>query len=194
MSSLVRVPRVGVSAAIALLALSCLFGCAANPAPILVKPAPDGPAVLVVGEITAEDPEARRLARRLRVALIDRLVRAQSFSVVYDRGRPHVDGPVLTLVGEIIESDRGSDAWRFILGSGLGRPRLAATFDVTDLTGTVQVAFAVKSDDPGPAGLAGHWMPLSMDDLARAVGRSAADAIIRWRRSETIAAATWFQQ
>ena len=193
-ASLFRYPTVAVSAAIALLTVSCLVGCAANPAPILVKPAPVGPAVLVIGEIAAEDPEARRLARHLRVALIDRLVRAETFSVVYDRGRPHVDGPVLMLVGEILEADRGSDAWRFILGSGIGRPRLAASFDVTDPTGAVRVAFAVESDDPGPSGLAGHWSPLSMDELARDVGRSTADAIIRWRRGETIAAATWFQQ
>lgn len=168
-----------------------LSACGSNIAPVLVKPPPDGPAILVVGEITSEDPEARRLARFLRTALIDRLIRADAFSIVYDRDGPETDGPRLQVAGRLTDADRGSDAWRFIVGSGFGRPHLAGAFDLRDADGRVLAAFTFASDEPGPGGLSGHWSPLSMEAMARELGDTAAAAIIRWRHGEEFATLAW---
>lgn len=37
-----------------------LMGCASNPDPILVKPPPDGPVVLIIGEVDAVGADAKR--------------------------------------------------------------------------------------------------------------------------------------
>lgn len=190
----VHVPHVAVIAFTAVLAAAWLTACASNPGPILVKPPPEQPTMLIVGEVGAADPEARRWARFLRSALIDRLIRAEAFSVVYDRDGPSSDGNVLVLAGMLTEADRGSDVWRFVIGSGMGRPRLAGEFQLADSSGSVRAAFSIASDEDGPAGLTGHWAPVSMDAMASELGQAAADAIIRWRRGEEIAKATWTQQ
>ncbi len=183
--------------ALALLAACWLLGCVSilqptsTLTPTLVKSPPAQPSVLIVGEVTADDPEARRWARFLRNALIDRLVRAGAFSVIYDRDGHVDDGTTLLLAGVITEADRGSEAWRFVIGSGIGRPHLAGAFELRDGEGEARAAFTVTSDEAGPGGLSGHWSPMSMEDTASRLGRDAADAIARWRRGEEIAVATW---
>lgn len=189
--------RASVRAFAAYAAASWLAGCAPliEPTsiltPALVKPPPAQATVLVVGEVVAGDPEARRWARLLREALIDRLVRADAFSVIYDRDGFATDGSTLLLAGRITQADRGSDAWRFVIGSGIGRPELAAAFELGRRDGEVRAAFTVAADEFGPGGVSGHWLPLPMEDMARRLGRDAADAIVRWRHGEEIAAATW---
>jgi hypothetical protein len=173
------------------LLLAALAGCASAVTPALVKPPPKDPATLLVGEIAADDPEARRLARFLRQALIDRLLRAGAFAVVYDRESRGAGESALVLSGEIAEADRGSDAWRFVIGAGVGRPRLAGVFRVGDAQGSVLAAFTVTSDEIGPSGLSGHWSPVSMEGMATELGHAAADTVVRWRRGEPIAKVTW---
>lgn len=158
----------------------------------LVKPPPAAPAQLVVGDIVAEDPEARRLARFMRAALMNRLLQAGAFAIVYDRDGHKAGKEALLVRGTVTEADPGSEALRFIIGSGLGRPRLTANFRLLDRQGTARAAFAVASDDLGPSGLAGHWRPLSMEDLARDLGRAAADAIVRWSEGKELAAGAMF--
>ncbi|MBL8658878.1 MAG: DUF4410 domain-containing protein [Rhodospirillales bacterium] len=178
-------------------AASRLAGCApileptSTLTPTLVKSPPAQATVLVVGEVAAGDPDAQRWARLLREALIDRLIRADAFSVIYDRDTYATDGSTLLLAGSITQADRGSDAWRFAIGSGIGRPELAGAFELRRREGEVRAAFTIAADEFGPGGLSGHWLPLSMEDMARRLGRDAADAIVRWRHGEEIAAATW---
>ncbi|MGZ8994928.1 MAG: DUF4410 domain-containing protein [Rhodospirillales bacterium] len=169
--------------------LFLLWSCSTDVAVKLVKPPPKAPVQLVVGDIEAEDPEARRLARFMRAALLDRLLRAQAFSVVYDRDTRSAGALALLLEGAVTEADSGSEALRFIIGSGLGRPHLAADFRLLDSQGTARVAFSVISDESGPTGLSGHWRPMSMEDLAQDLGRTAADAIVRWSEEKELAAA-----
>ena len=193
----IRAPWISLWVALVLLAACWLSGCVSileptsTLTPTLVKLPPVQPTVLIVGEVTADDPEARRWARFLRDALIDRLVRADAFSVIYDRDGHVDDGSALLLAGVITDADRGSEAWRFVLGSGIGRPHLAGAFELRDGEGEVRASFTVASDEMGPSGLSGHWSPMSMEDTAGRLGRDAADAIVRWRHGEEIAVATW---
>lgn len=173
-------------------ALLLLCSCSTEVAVTLVKPPPAAPALLVVGDIEAEDPEARRLARFMRAALLDRLLRAEAFAVVYDRDGRGAGETALLLEGAVTRVDAGSEALRFAIGSGFGRPHLEATFRLLDGEGAARVAFSAASDDPGPTGLSGHWRPLSMEDLARDLGRDAADAIVRWSEGKELAAAPLF--
>jgi Domain of unknown function (DUF4410) len=173
-------------------ALLLVCSCSADLAVVLVKPPPEAPAQLVVGDIDAEDPEARRLARFMRAALLDRLLRAQAFAVIYDRDGRGAGIGALRLEGVVTQADPGSEALRFVIGSGFGRPHLAATFSVLDGEGTAHVAFSAVSDVPGPGGLSGHWRPLSMEHLAQNVGVAAAEAIVRWSQGEELAAAALF--
>lgn len=185
--------RTGLAGATLLVqALFLLWSCSADVVVTLVKPPPAAPAQLIVGDIAAEDPEARRLARFMRTALLKRLLRAEAFAVVYDRTGRNAGKDALLVQGTVTEADPGSEALRFIIGSGLGRPHLAASFRLLDEQGTAQAAFAVASDDPGPTGLTGHWRALSMDDLAQDLGRAAADAIVRWTEGEDLAAGAMF--
>lgn len=173
-------------------ALLLFWSCSTDLSVALVKPPPAAPAQLVVGDIEAEDPEARRLARFMRAALLDRLLRAQAFAVVYDRDCQGAGKRALRLEAVVTQADPGSEALRFIIGSGLGRPHLAATFRLLDSEGTAHIAFSAVSDEPGPTGLSGHWQPLSMEHLAQDLGRSAADAIVRWSEGKELAAASTF--
>lgn len=163
-----------------------LAGCAKNVTPTLVQPPPADMATLVIGEIAADDPQAKRLARFMRTAMIDRLVRVAAFAAIYDRPAGEIGADALVVDGEVTEAERGSDAWRFILGSGFGRPRLSASFAIVDSTGSTRVMFAASSDDDGPGGLAGHWAPLSMERVAADLGIEAADAIARWAHGESV--------
>jgi hypothetical protein len=173
-------------------ALLWLCSCSTDVAVTLVKPPPAAPAQLVVGDVEAEDPEARRLARFMRTALLDRLLRAEAFAVVYDRDGRGAGETALLLEGTVTRADAGSEALRFAIGSGLGRPRLDATFRLLDADGAAHVAFSTASDDPGPTGLSGHWRPLSMEDLAKQLGRDAADVIVRWSEGKELASAPLF--
>lgn len=178
--------------ALLLPALLLLCSCSTDVAVTLVKPPPAAPAPLIVGDVEAEDPEARRLARFMRTALLERLLRAEAFTVVYDRDGRGAGETALLLEGSVIRADAGSEALRFVVGSGFGRPHLEATFRLLDGDGVAHVAFSTASDDPGPTGLSGHWRPLSMEDLARELGRDAADAIVRWSEGKELAAAPLF--
>ena len=173
-------------------ALFLLCSCSNDLAVSLVKPPPGAPALLVVGDIKAEDPEARRLARFMRAALLERLLRAQAFAVVYDRDSLGAGETALVLEGVITQADAGSEALRFVIGSGFGRPHLAATFRLLDPGGAARVAFSSASNDPGPTGLSAHWRPLSMEDLAKELGRDAADVIVRWSEGKELASAPLF--
>lgn len=172
--------------------LLLLWCCSSNVVVTLVKPPPAAPVPLVVGGIEATDPEARRLARFMRVALLDRLLRSQEFSVVYDRDGRGAGEKALLLEGIVAQADSGSEALRFLVGSGFGRPRLAVSFRILHRDGTALAAFSVASDEMGPTGLSGHWRPLSMEDLARDVGANAGDAVVRWSEGHEIEAATIF--
>ncbi|MCA0340570.1 MAG: DUF4410 domain-containing protein [Proteobacteria bacterium] len=174
------------------LASVLLFSCSTDVVVTLVKPPPASPAQLILGDIEAEDPEARRLARFMREALLDRLLRAEAFAVIYDRDARGADGNALVLEGVLTEADAGSEALRFVVGSGLGRPYLAAAFRVLDREGAAQAAFLTTSNELGPTGLSGHWRPLSMEDLARDLGRTAADAVVLWSKEKRLAAAGMF--
>jgi hypothetical protein len=181
--------RDGFSLAPALLSLWC---CSADVGVTLVKPPPEAPAPLVVGDIEATDPEARRLARFMRVALLDRLLQSQTFTVVYDREAKGAGEKALLLEGVVTQADPGSEALRFLIGSGFGRPRLTANFRLLDRDGAARAAFSVASDDPGPTGLSGHWRPLSMEDLAQDLGRSAGEAVVRWSEGNDLDAGAIF--
>jgi hypothetical protein len=181
----------GWAAALALVSL-LLLSCSTDVVVTLVKQPPAGPAQLVLGEIEAEDPEARRLARFMRQALLDRLLRAEAFAVVYDRDGRAADRNALVLEGVLTQADAGSEVLRFIVGSGFGRPHLEAAFRVLDGGGTAQAAFTAVSNERGPTGISGHWRPLSMEDLARDLGRTAADAVVLWSKEKRLAAAEMF--
>lgn len=181
----------GLVAALVLASL-LLPACSPDVAVNFVKPPPASPAPLVVGEIEAQDPEARRLARFVREALLDRLLRAEAFAVIYDRDGRSAGANSLLLEGVLTEADAGSEALRFIIGSGFGRPHLAASFRVFDHEGAARIAFSTTCNEAGPTGLSGHWRPLSMEDLARDLGRSAADALVRWSREKELAGAVMF--
>lgn len=176
------------------LLFACLLLCACSPgvAVTLVHPPPAAPVQLVVNDIDAEDAEGRRLARIMREALLDRLLRAEAFAVVFDRDRQSAGRKALLLEGILTEADAGSDALRFVIGSGLGRPHLAASFRLLDREGVAYLAFSTMSREAGPAGLSGHWRPLCMEDLARDVGYTAGDALVRWSMKKELAAATMF--
>ncbi len=181
--------------AVVLACCAALAGCAATVTPTLVQPPPPGAATLIIGEIAADDPQARRLGRFLRTAMVDRLLRAEVFAVIYDNAAGEISADALFLDGAITEAERGSDAWRFVLGSGFGRPHFSALFTIADAAGTARVSFAASSDEEGPGGLTGHWEPLSMERVAADLGVEAADAIVRWTRGETFTApfAIWSQ-
>lgn len=184
-------PRYGRAAALALVS-ALLFACSTDVVVTLVKPPPVAPTQLVLGEIEAEDPEARRLARFMREALLDRLLRAEAFAVVYDRDGWAADRNALVLEGVLTQADAGSEALRFIVGLGFGRPHLAAAFRVLDREGAAQAAFTAVSNERGPTGISGHWRPLSMEDLARDLGHIAADAVVLWSKEKRLAAAGMF--
>jgi hypothetical protein len=61
-----------------------------------------------------------------------------------------------------------------------------------DRDGAARAAFSVASDDPGPTGLSGHWRPLSMEDLAQDLGRSAGEAVVRWSEGNDLDAGAIF--
>lgn len=176
----------GLGPLLVLAVCAAVAGCAAAVTPSLVQPPPSAPAALIVGELVAADPRARRLARIVRAAMIDRLVRAEAFAVIYDRAPGELAEGALVLDGEVTEADRGSDAWRFVLGAGFGRPRFAAAFTVADAAGDARVSFTAASDEDGPGGLTGHWEPLSMEGLAADLGVEAADAVVRWARGDGV--------
>jgi hypothetical protein len=184
-------PGWGRAVALALVSL-LLLSCSKDVVVTLVKPPPGAPAQLVLGEIEAEDPEARRLARFMREALLDRLLRAEAFAVVYDRDGRAADRNALVLEGVLAQADAGSEALRFIVGSGFGRPHLAAAFRVLDREGAAQAAFTAVSNERGPTGISGHWRPLSMEDMARDLGRTAADAVVLWSKEKRLAAVGMF--
>ncbi|MCU0892714.1 MAG: DUF4410 domain-containing protein [Rhodospirillales bacterium] len=179
---------VGAIAFVSLLLLSCSTDVIVT----LVKPPPVAPTQLILSEIEARDPEARRLARFMRDALLDRLLRAGAFMVIYDRDGRAADRNALVLEGVLTQADAGSEALRFIVGSGFGRPHLAAAFRVLDREGVARAAFTAVSNERGPTGISGHWRPLSMEDMARALGRTAADAVVLWSKEKRLSTAGMF--
>lgn len=172
--------------------LFLLWSCSTDLAVNLVKPPPATPTQLVVGDIAADDPEARRLARFMRIALLDELFKSEAFAVVYDRDGRSGQTNALLLEGVVTQADSGNEALRFIIGTGLGRPHLAAAFRVLDREGMAHISFSAASDDPGPTGLSGHWRPVSMEDLAKDLGRAAAEAIVRWKEGKELASAALY--
>lgn len=166
-----------------------LFGLAACSHSLSVQQQeapPEGPTVLVVGPIRADDDDHQREARRFRRALVERLRQADAFAQVLSS--PPLTPPpgAVILTGQIHRIGDGSEALRFVVGYGAGAPRLRVRIAIHDSAGIRLAAFAEEDHSFDGTGYAAHWNPVYLDDLVDDLARRTAEAVVRWKQGRTL--------
>jgi hypothetical protein len=144
---------------------------------------PDGRVdALAVGEIRAPDVEHQRIARQIRRELVADVEASQAFARVLLPAPAVLPPRTVLLSGELLEAEDGSEALRFLIGPGVGAPRLRARYELHTADGLLLARFVQTAHSMDGAGYAAHWNPVYLDDIAADFAAETADAIVAWSK------------
>ena len=141
--------------------------------------------VVAVGDLTSEDKLWDYLLPHFRRAFVQRIQEDKTFTTALDPAPDVLLQSSILLTGKITEVDKGSKAWRAIVGFGAGRARVRGLFQIRDAKGVVLAKFESKKAYSGGAGIGGFDL-LDMEDLMARFGKDTADSVIKWSKGEGI--------
>jgi hypothetical protein len=137
---------------------------------------------VAVGEITGADELWHSYTVEIHRELATELIAGKAFSQVLDPVPTPLPAEVLVLSGHITEVDKGSTAARWLIGFGAGRAHMTAEFELKDANSNKLGTYSVRKTYAGGAGIGGANL-LDMDDLARKLGKEAADSLATWAKT-----------
>jgi hypothetical protein len=168
-----------------------MLGCSFSITPETVEPPPTKISTVAIGAIEAADPDWQRIARRFRRALATGLEDSEAFSQVMLPAPARLPADAVLVTGRFLKVDEGSEAFRFLVGYGIGSPTLRARFEISDPAGRVLASFEEDARSFDGTGYEAHWNPVEMDDLAEDFAVETAEAIARWSRGEELDLSIW---
>jgi hypothetical protein len=177
--------RCRLSAAMLLLAgAGTLSGCTGT----TVRPSmthqevPKTYSTVAVGQITGSDELWHNYTIEIHRELAAELIASQAFSQVLDPAPTPAPADALLLSGHITDVHKGSAAARWMVGMGAGRAYLTAEFELKDASGSQLGTYSVRKTYAGGAGIGGAGF-VDMDDLAKKLGKEAADSLANWAKT-----------
>ena len=144
---------------------------------------------VALGDITVTDQKIwGHLLPHYRRAFVERIREDKTFVTVLDPAPDPLPESAILFTGKITEVDKGSKAWRVIVGFGAGRARVKGLFQIRDPRGAVLAKFESKKAYSGGAGIGGFDL-LDMQDLMAKFGQDTADSVISWSKGKGLEAA-----
>jgi hypothetical protein len=137
---------------------------------------------VAVGEITGSDELWHSYTIEIRRELAAELIAGKAFTQVLDPVPTPLPAEAFLVSGHITEVNKGSTAARWIVGFGAGRAYLTTEFELKDASGNRIGNYTVRKTYAGGAGIGGANL-LDMDDLARKLGKEAADSLNTWAKT-----------
>lgn len=137
---------------------------------------------VAVGEITVSDELWHNYAIEIHRELAAELTASGAFPQVLDPLPTPLPDGTLVVSGRLTEVDKGSTAARWIIGFGAGRAHMTAEFELKDANSEKVGTYTVRKTYAGGAGIGGGNL-LDMDDLARKLGKEAADSLGNWAKT-----------
>jgi Domain of unknown function (DUF4410) len=137
---------------------------------------------VAVGEIAGSDELWHNYTVEIRRELASELIATKAFSQVLDPMPTPLPADILLVSGHITEVEKGNAAARWLVGFGAGRAHLTAEFELKDAGGTHVGTYSVRKTYAGGAGIGGAGF-LDMDDLAKKLGKDAADSLAQWAKT-----------
>ncbi len=161
-----------------------LFGCTGT----TVRPtmthqdAPKTFSAVAVAEVAGSDELWHNYTVEIRRELTAELIASKAFSQVLDPVPTPLPADALVISGHITEVHKGSAAARWLVGMGAGRAYLTAEFELKDASGKQLGTYSVRKTYAGGAGIGGAGF-IDMDDLAKKLGKDAADSLADWAKT-----------
>ncbi len=138
--------------------------------------------IVAVGDITGSDELWHSYTVEIHRELAAGLIADKAFTQVLDPVPAPLPGDALVVTGHITEVNKGSTAARWLVGFGAGRAYLTTEFELKDANGSKLGSYTVRKTYAGGAGIGGANL-LDMDDLARKLGKEAADSLSKWAKT-----------
>ncbi|MBK8175275.1 MAG: DUF4410 domain-containing protein [Rhodospirillales bacterium] len=129
--------------------------------------------------------------RRYRRALVFELVELKAFDSVLTTAPTPLPAGAVMFTGAFTDVRDGSEALRFLIGSGLGEPYAEGQFQIDDASGTELAAFSEEVRGFGGTGSSAQWNPIYVDDVIDNFARLTATAIVRWTRGKDLEPSMW---
>lgn len=156
-----------------------------------VEPPASKVTTVAVGSIEAGQSDRERIARRFRRTLVTSLQDTAAFDRVLWPIPAKLPDDTVVVTGRFLDIDNGSESLRLLIGYGIGSPSLSARFEIREPEGRVLASFVEDTRSLDGTGMAAHWNPIDMDELADGLAVDTAEAIARWSRGEELSLSIW---